>query len=75
MQELWESFGHTITNILPRSPFAEFINNAQQMPYMSWVNWVIPFGDMLKVFGAWLGAVAIFYGIQIVLRWLKVVQG
>lgn len=75
MQELWNTFGEQIVNILPRSPFADYIAKAEQLPYMSWVNWVIPFGDMVKVFGLWLGCVAVFYLAQVVLRWVKVIQG
>ena len=72
---MWQAYGHTLTNILPRSPFADFIAQAQEMPYLGWLNWVLPVADMLRVFGAWLGCVAIFYMVQIVLRWLKVIQG
>lgn len=75
MAELWQSFGNNIVNILPRSPFAAWIDNAQSLPYMNYVNWVIPFGDMLQIFGVWLSAVAVFYLAQIVLRWVKVIQG
>lgn len=75
MEDLWNAFAHTLTSILPKSPFAEFIANAQSMPGLGWLNWLLPVGDMLKVFGAWLGAVALFYMVQVVLRWLKVIQG
>ena len=75
MGELWQAFGNTITNILPKSPFAPWISQAQQLPYMSYLNWFIPFGEIIQVFGAWLGCVAIFYLAQIVLRWVKVIQG
>lgn len=75
MQELWEAFGKAIPQILRKSPFAPWISQAQQLPYMSYLNWFIPFGEILEVFGAWLVCVAVFYAAQIVLRWVKVIQG
>ena len=75
MSELWNSFGDVITNILPMSPFRGFIQSIGQLPYLGWLNWFIPIQDLITIFGAWLGAVAIFYLYQIVLRWVKVIQG
>ena len=75
MQELWQAFGHTITNILPKSPFAGFIRALPEWPALGWLNWLLPVEDILKVFGAWLAALAAFYLVQIVLRWVKVIQG
>lgn len=75
MAELWQSFGDSLLNILPRSPFRDFIASFETFPGLSWLNWLIPVGTLLEIFGAWLGAVAVFYLAQIVLRWLKVIQG
>ena len=74
MQELWQAFGDKIVNVLPRSPFLQFIENVE-MPYLPYLNWLIPVREMVQVFGAWLGAIAVFYLVQIVLRWVKVIQG
>lgn len=74
MQELWQAFGDKIINVLPRSPFVQFLENID-MPFLPFLNWVLPVGDMVKVFGAWLGAISVFYLVQIVLRWVKVIQG
>lgn len=75
MQELWQSFGHTITNILPTSPFAPYIEQFSQMPALAWLNWFVPVREICVVFGAWLGCVTAFYLAQVVLRWVKVIQG
>lgn len=75
MSELWEAFGDVITNILPRSPFRGFIDSIGQLPFLGWLNWFIPVQDLITIFAAWLGAVAVFYLYQIVLRWVKVIQG
>lgn len=75
MQELWNAFGHSLTNILPKSPFASFIDSAQEWPGLAWLNWVCPVGELIQIFGAWLACVAAFFLVQIVLRWVKVIQG
>lgn len=75
MNELWEAFGDVITNILPRSPFRGFIDSIGQLPFLGWLNWFVPVQDLIEIFAAWLAAVAVFYLYQIVLRWVKVIQG
>lgn len=75
MQELWQSFGHTITNILPTSPFAQKIAEFSQWPALAWLNWLVPVQEIMQVMGVWLGAITVFYLAQIVLRWVKVIQG
>lgn len=75
MQALWQAFGDKVVNMLPRSPFKQWIDAAQEFPALGWLNWLIPVGTLVQIFGAWLGCVAIFYLAQVVLRWLKVIQG
>ena len=75
MAELWQSFGNSITSILPLSPFTDFINSIGNLPFLGWLNWFVPVQQILTIVGLWLGAVATFYLYQIVLRWIKVIQG
>lgn len=75
MDELFQSFGHVLQNILPLSPFRNVILQAQDIPCIGWINWLVPVGSLLEIFGAWLIAYAGFILYQIVLRWLKVIQG
>ena len=65
-----------VVNLLPESPFVglEELDGAEFAQIMAYVNWFIPFGFISRVFGAWLGCVAVYQVIQVVLRWLKVVQ-
>ena len=42
--------------LLPESPFADYITaNNQVIQGISWLNWVVPIGDMLAVMVIWLG--------------------
>jgi hypothetical protein len=37
-------------------------------PYLGYINWFLPFGQMLAFTGAWLTAVLIYYAYTIILR-------
>lgn len=73
--KLWHTFLNSLADILPLSPFQPYIDAFGQLPYLGWLNWFIPVRGMLLIFSAWLGAVALFYLYQILLRWLRVIGG
>jgi len=58
--------------LLPPSPFK--VLDGIDIPYLDTLNWVIPIDFMFMVLGYWVGAIAIYYIAQVVLRWLKVVS-
>lgn len=61
-----------ISHVLLLSPFQEFIDRFRGLPFLGWLNWFVPIGEILTVLGVYLTAVAAFYLYSIVLRWLKV---
>ena len=61
-----------ISHVLLLSPFQEFIDRFRGIPFISWLNWFVPVGEILTVLGVYLTAVGLFYGYSILLRWLKV---
>ena len=73
MQDILFGLIEALQTVLPTSPFAEWIDQVGQLPYLSWLNWVFPVGICLKVLVGWLGAVAAFYLYSILMRWLKVI--
>lgn len=75
MQELWDNFGNKVYNILPLDPFLDYINGIKDLPYLGWVNWFFPVHEALVIMGAWVGVVGAFFAVQVILRWLKVIQG
>ena len=75
MESLWQSFGHTLDAILPKSPFTSVIEKIENLPYLSYVNWFVPVKDMIKIMSVWVAAIAIYYLAMVVLRWIKVIQG
>lgn len=74
MASLFENFAGALKNVLPLSPFAPYIEQFAGLPYMSWLNWFIPVGDILNVLAAWLTAIVLFYAYSIVLRWVKAIS-
>lgn len=60
-------------SFLPLSPFTSVINEIEEIPYLSYVTYFIPIDKILSVTLLWLGAIAVFYIYQIVLRWIKAI--
>ena len=72
-EALFNNLADKILDVLPLSPFQDFIAEFQSLPYLGWLNWLFPVGDCLVVMTAWLGAVGLFYLYSIVMRWVKMI--
>lgn len=70
------AFAITVVELLPESPFValEELAIAEAYQWLKWVNWFIPINSFIAILEAWLVAVGIYYGVQIVLRWVKVIE-
>lgn len=59
-------------------PFPDIISGLGADGGMSlgfaWLNWFIPVGGILGMLTGWLAALALYYGISIILRWIKAIQ-
>lgn len=64
--------GEMMVNILPPSPF--LIVERVEIPYLNYLNWIIPFDEMVVVLMYWLSAIAIYYIVQVILRWVKIIR-
>lgn len=73
MSELINKFAQTLMEVLPTSPFQQFLSDFEGLPYLSWLNWFIPVGNFVKIGIAWLGAIAVFYLYSIIMRWVKMI--
>lgn len=72
-QAVFEAFAQKLLQLLPLSPFSQFIDQFRNLPFLGYLNWFFPVGDCLKVMAAWLTAVGVFYLYSIIMRWLKVI--
>lgn len=61
-----------LSSVLPLSPLQQFIDQFRDIPYLGWLNWVVPVQGILTVLAAWLVSLAAFYLYSVLLRWLKV---
>ena len=69
------SFCITVINLLPDSPFSFLETYAAPAEIvMGYVNWFVDFGTIMDIFTLWLFCIMAWYGYQIVLRWIKVVE-
>lgn len=73
LEKLFHAFAQKLLEVLPLSPFKDFIAQLGSLPYLGWLNWLFPVGDCLTIMLVWLGAVGLFYLYSIVMRWLKVI--
>jgi len=63
----------SIVELLPTSPFADFIDQFSGIPWLGVLNWFFPIRQCLIVMAAWLGAIALFYLYSVVMRWVKMI--
>lgn len=73
LNELWNNFSSVLLSVLPTSPFIQFFNYMESIPYLSWLNWFVPVNDFIKIGVAYLACVGLFYMWMVVARWLKVI--
>lgn len=73
LQTLWANFAEDLVELLPKSPFTEFLGKFSEIPYLGYLNWFVPIREILIVMASWLSAIALFYLYSIIMRWLKVI--
>lgn len=73
INELLQKFGSALQTFLPLSPFRELIEEIELSEGLAWLNWFIPVGEMVAVFGLWLVAYGTYLLYRIILRWIKAV--
>ena len=64
--------GESMVNILPPSPF--LIVERIEIPYLNYLNWIIPVDEMVVILMYWVSAIAIYYIVQVILRWVKIIR-
>lgn len=63
----------SILDVLPTSPFADYIDDFASLPFLGYLNWFFPVRGCLIVMGTWLTAIAVFYLYSIIMRWVKMI--
>ena len=65
--------GQAIIDFLPTSPLQWTANIDSEI--LAWINWMIPFGEIIVIGQMWLLGIAIWYVVRIALNWIKVTGG
>lgn len=61
--------------MLPDSPFQKYIiENDVIRKYIGFINYFFPVAEVIVILEAWTVAIASFYIVQVVLRWIKAIQ-
>ena len=63
-----------VETLLPASPFDNITEFVSDNEYLWVLNYFIPVSSIAEVLLIWAGAMAIFFVVSIVLRWVKVVK-
>ena len=66
-------FANWLISFLPHSPFQQFLNDFSNLTYLHRLNWFVTFNDFIIIGTSWLTVIALFYGYQILMRWIKVI--
>lgn len=59
-----------ILNLLPSSPFTWDLSGASGL--IGFVFWLFPIPEMITLITSYVSAVALYYVVRVVLRWMKV---
>ena len=70
----FQSLGNSIIQSLPGSPVQWLAANPTIQKYLGWVNWFIPIQSIVAVYEGWLVCIVIYYVVQVILRWLKIIE-
>lgn len=71
--QFWNSFAGTIVNLLPTSPTVDNVALETLATYSGYINYFIPVGQYLTFLSALLVAVAAYYAVMVILRWIKLI--
>lgn len=63
-----------LVGILPDSPFLLINELFEDIPFISNINWVIPFGTFLYIAILWGVAIGVYYIVSIALRFVKMIE-
>ena len=74
MKSILNKFLNAVLSIFPTSPFREFIDSLENLPFLGYLNWFVPVGKMLEIGLAWLVAIGIYYAWSVMARWVKLIS-
>lgn len=74
MNELLDKFLALLLSLFPLSPFLPVIQELASLPYLGYINWLVPVGDFIKIGTLWITAIGAYYAWSVVARWIKLIS-
>lgn len=74
MKNLLDRFLQAVLSLFPLSPFQPVIRELAGLPYLEYINWFVPIGDLVRIGSAWVTAVGVYYAWSVIARWIKVIS-
>lgn len=62
-----------LMSFLPNSPFAPWVEQIQSVPFLRYLNWFVPVGQIAVLLSGWLTVIAVFYVYQAIMRYIHLI--
>lgn len=66
-----------VLSVFPNSPFQALYSMSASGDLYQWLkylNWFVPVSTFVAILELWLAGIAIYYVLQVFLRWLKAIE-
>lgn len=63
-----------VLSLLPASPFVGYTNLINSVPFLGYLNWFIPIGEILVILEGWLAVVTVYYSMLYILNYVGVLK-
>lgn len=57
-----------VLSLLPESPFVAYISALDNTTWLKYFNWFFPVSECIATLQTWLGAITVFYTVQVLAR-------
>lgn len=74
MKGLLDGLLEAVVKVFPLSPFKEPIAELGTLPFLGYLNWFVPIGDLLKIGALWLTAIGLYYLYSVIARWVGLIS-
>lgn len=71
---MMSNWAQDLVNLLPMSPFRQYIDAFSGLPYLGYINWLIPVGAFIKIGSSWLAVITVYYIYSAILRWVGAID-
>lgn len=74
INDVFQQVFEWVLALLPTSPFVNLSLPAPIQDMLGYVNYYVPFSQMLIIAGSWIGCIAVYYVYQLILRKISAIS-